>query len=104
MLTERTFFWLRSNLEAKYSIYYASKVDGDVFYSARCLLNETGDELCKSREIKNAFISRCILYFLQQCANTACFQVSTASWTCEYSRLPEEHRIETPRRDRIETS
>ena len=40
-------------------------VDGVVFYRAQFLENETGDEFCKSREIKNASALRRILYFLQ---------------------------------------
>ena len=38
-------------------------IDGGVFLSSAMFAYETGDEFCKSRGIKNAFILRCILYF-----------------------------------------
>ena len=47
-------------------------VDGGVFYRARCLQNETGDEFCRSHEIKNASTLKCILYFLQHIAEKIC--------------------------------
>ena len=62
-------------------------MDGGVFYRARWLQNETGDAFYKSHQINNAYITKCILYFFDVWTKTACFQVSTTSWKCEFSML-----------------
>ena len=53
-------------------------MDGGIFYQALRLQNKTGDEFCKSRNIKNVSISKCILYFLQHMHKNSCFQAPKA--------------------------
>ena len=62
-------------------------MDGGVFYRTQFLKNETRNEFCKSREIKKSFHPEVHIYI---------FQAPKASWTCEFSSLSGEHRMETP--------
>ena len=57
-----------------------------------------------ARDKKKLSPLRAYYIFSNTCTNPACFKVFKASWTCEFSRLIEENRSDTPQRDRIETS
>ena len=52
--------------------------------------------VCESHEMKNASILRGEYIFFNICTKTAYFEVSKATWTCEFLSLSEEHRIKTP--------